>query len=262
LISGKLDRRRRALFWSTIASAAIHLIVLTLLFYAVVRLLIPRGSRETVSQTRTVTITKAAVPTPASTPAAPRHVRVVRQHQSAPATIPRHEIVRETAAPAPPAPHVHHVVVPSKLERDEAGFAREVAQLNEQNNPHAIPTIDPAARESSSKTYAFQIPASAHGDEHGNGFIFPTRSWHDNGRDCYYGRYEFTYPDGANESGDIVWPFCFDPSADPFKEPPHPIPFPLPLVGFRLSSDAELPPIEKQVYDEWAAGNAGTSVPK
>lgn len=258
MISGKLDRRRRALFWSTIASAAIHLIVLTLLFYAVVRLLIPRGSRETVSQTRTVTVTKSAVPTPAP----PRHVRPVQQHPSAPATTPRHELVRETAAPAPPAPRIHHIPVPSKLERDEAGFAREVAQLNQQNNPHAIPTIDPASRESSSKSYAFQIPASARGDEHGNGFIFPTRSWRDNGRDCYYGRYEFTYPDGANESGDIVWPFCFDPSADPFKEPPHPIPFPLPLVGFRLASDAQLPPIEKQVYDEWAAGNAGVSVPK
>jgi hypothetical protein len=258
LISGKIDRRRRALFWSTIASAAIHLIVLTLLFYAAVRLLTPRGSREVISQTRVVTITKAAAPTPAPQ----RQVRPVRQHQSAPATTPRHEIARVTAAPASPAPPVHRVEIPSKLERDEAGYAREVAQLNEQNNPHAIPTIDPAARESSSKSYAFQIPASAHGDEHGNGFIFPTRSWTDNGRNCYYGRYEFTYPDGANESGDIVWPFCFDPSADPFKEPPHPIPFPLPLVGFRLPSDTQLPPIEKQVYDEWAAGNAGISVPK
>ncbi|MGA7355932.1 MAG: hypothetical protein WBW76_10925, partial [Candidatus Cybelea sp.] len=81
MISGKLDRRRRALFWSTIASAAIHLIVLTLLFYAVVRLLTPRGSREVISQTRTVTITKAAV----ATPAPRRPVRPVRQHESAPA---------------------------------------------------------------------------------------------------------------------------------------------------------------------------------
>jgi hypothetical protein len=258
LISGKLDRRRRALFWSTIASAAIHLIVLTLLFYAAMRLLTPRGSREVISQTRTVTITKAAV----ATPAPRRPVRPVRQHESSPATTPRREIARITAAPASPAPPVRRVEMPSKLERDEAGFAREVAQLNAQNNPRAIPTIDPGARESSSKSYAFQIPASARGDEHGNGFIFPTRSWSDNGHDCYYGRYEYTYPDGANESGDIVWPFCFDPSTDPFKEPPHPIPFPLPLLGFKLPSDTQLPPIEKQVYEQWAAGNAGVSVPK
>jgi hypothetical protein len=258
LISGKLDRRRRALFWSAIASAAVHLIVLTLLFYAVARLLTPRGSREVISQTRIVTIAKAAVPTPPPR----RPVRPVRQHESSPATTPRREIAKITAAPASPAPPVRRVVMPSKLERDEAGFAHEVAQLNAQNNPHAIPTIDPGARESSSKSYAFQIPASARGDEHGNGFIFPTRSWSDNGRNCYYGRYEYTYPDGANESGDIVWPFCFDPSVDPFKEPPHPIPFPLPLLGFKLPSDEQLPPIEKQVYDQWAAGSAGVSAPK
>jgi hypothetical protein len=258
LISGKLDRRRRALFWSTIASAAIHIIVLTLLFYAVARLFVARGSREVVSQTRIMTVTKAALPTPAPQ----RPVRQLRQHESPPASTPRHEIVRVTAAPASPVPPVRHIEVPSKLERDEAGFAREVAQLNEQNNPHAIPTIDPAARESSSKSYAFQIPASAHGDEHGNGIITPTRSWSDNGRDCYYGRYEFTYPNGSMETGDIVWPFCFDPNADPFKEPPHPIPFPLPLLGFKLPSDVSLPPIEKEVYEEWEAANAGVSVPK
>jgi hypothetical protein len=259
LISGKLDRRRRALFWSTIASAAIHLILLTVLFYAVARLLIPRGSREVISQTRTVTITKAALPTPAPPRPVRRHIR---QHASPPATTPRHEIARETAAPAPRAPRVPHIEMPSKLERDEAGFAREVAQLNAQNDPHAIPTIDPGARESSTKSYAFQIPSSMRGEEHGNGIITPTRSWSDNGHDCYYGRYEYTYPDGAMETGDIVWPFCFDPSSDPFKEPPHPIPFPLPLLGFRLPSDEQLPPIEKAVYEEWAAGNAGVSVPK
>ncbi len=258
MISGTSDRRRRALFWSTIASAAIHLIVLTLLFYAVARIIVPHGSREVVSQTHVVTIAKIAPPTPA---ARPRPVRHVRQRESAPATTPRHEIAKEVLSPASPEPPQRHVPVPSRLERDQAGFAREVAQLNRQNDPHAMPTIDPSARQSSSKSYAFQIPSSMRGDEHGNGIITPVRSWRDKGRDCYYGRYEFTYPDGAMESGDIVWPFCFDPGSDPFKEPPHPIPFPLPLLGFRLPADAQLPPIEKEVYQQWAAGNGGVSVP-
>ena len=125
-------------------------------------------------------------------------------------------------------------MIPSKIERDQAGFAREVAQLNKQNDPHAIPTIDPGSQESATKNYAFTVPSALRGSEHGNGFITPTRRWRDNGLDCYYGRYEFTYPDGSMEDGEIVWPFCYYPGADPFTQPPHRIPFPFPLAGFKL----------------------------
>ena len=258
MISGRLDRRRRALFWSAVASAAIHFIVLTLLLAAIARLFITKGARETVAQTEIVTIKKAELPTP--TPVRPHKAKPVLQHASAPALTPPRELARPTTAPAPrqppQAPHI-----PSRIERDQAGFAREVAQLNQQNDPHAIPTIDPASRESATKTYSFDVPSSMRGDEHGNGIITPTRSWRENGLDCYYGRYEFTYPDGATESGDIVWPFCFDPGTDPFKQPPHPIPFPLPIVGFKLPPDAQMPPIERQVYQQWAAAGGGASTP-
>jgi len=257
VISAPLDNRRRALGLSTIASTAIHFIVLTLLFYAIARTFVPRGAREVVASTQVVTIKKEAL----STPAPMRPARHVQQRESAPAKTPRHELVRETTLPAPHEPPHHSPRVPSQLERDQAGFAREVAQLNSQNDPHAIPTIDPAARQSSTKSYAFNIPSSMRGDEHGNGIITPTRSWQEHGLDCYYGRYEYTYPDGAMESGNILWPFCFNPGSDPFKEPPHPIPFPLPLIGFRLPPDAEMPPIEKQVYQEWSAATGPTSPP-
>ena len=33
---------------------------------------------------------------------------------------------------------------------------------------------------------------------------------------------------------------------------PHPIPFPLPLPGYKLPPDTQLPPIEKSVYQQWA----------
>lgn len=257
MISGKPVRRRRALFWSTIASAVLHILILTLLFYAIARTIIPKGEREVVSQTTVVTIKKAAEPPPA-----PHHaVRPIRQRQSAPATVPRPELAHVTTRPAPPLATKRSISVPSKIERDEAGYAREVAQLNEQNDPHAIPTIDPAARESSTKSYSFDIPSSMRGSEHGNGIITPVQSWRKEGRDCYYGRYEYTYPDGATESGDIIWPFCFDPGSDPFKLPPHPIPFPLPMLGFKLPDDADMPPIEKSVYQEWAEESGASSAP-
>jgi hypothetical protein len=238
------------MLWSTIASAVIHLIVLTLLFYAVARVFVARGSREVVSQTKIVTIERAP-----PTPAPHRSVRhPVKARASSPAVVPRHELVKEVVARASPEPPLHRIVVPSRIQRDEAGYSREVAQLNAQNDPHAIPTIDPASRQSGTKSFAFE-PSSTRGNAQGNGIITPTRSWRDRGLDCYYGRYEYNYPDGATESGNIAWPFCFDPGSDPFKEPPHPIPFPLPLDGFKLPADAELPPIEKAVYREWAASN-------
>ena len=63
------------------------------------------------------------------------------------------------------------------------------------------------------------------------------------------------------ESGDIEWPFCYDPGSDPFKESPHQIPFPLPLPGYRLPADAQLPPIEKSSLPALGSGNAGVSSP-
>ena len=253
MISGTLDRRRCALLWSTLASAAIHIIVLTLLFYAVSRILITRGAKETVSQTNVTSIKELVHRKEAAV--TPRPHRAIRRQESAPAKVEAHELARVVKTAASPEPP-QRPTVPSNIERDTAGYAKEVAKLNALDDPHAIPTIDPGARGSTMKSYAFNIPSSLRGGDEGNGIITPTRSWHENGRDCYYGRYDFTYPDGAMESGDIVWPFCFDPGSDPFKEPPHPIPFPLPPVGFRLATDEALPPIEKSVYRQWAGGAA------
>jgi hypothetical protein len=249
LISGTFYRRRRALLWSTLASIAVHVILLTLLFYVAARIFVPRGEKEVVSQTTIVTIAKKASPKPAPARIVKRH----RQQESTPAKTPPHELVREVPVRAPREPQRRPTVV-SLVERDQTGFAHEVAQLNKEDDPHAIPTIDPSSQQSTRKSYQFAIPSSLRGSDQGNGIITPVQSWRADGRDCYYGRYEFTYPDGAMEDGTIVWPFCFDPDSDPFKEPPHPIPFPLPLPGFKLPANAQLPPIEKSVYQQWAAG--------
>jgi hypothetical protein len=257
LISGRFQRRHRALAWSTLASAAVHVIVLTLLFWAVAHVFIPRGAKETVTATTSVVIQHPAVRS-APTPVPARAVRRVAQHESAPARTPRRELAKEVAVRAPALPPPRPSIV-SPIQRDEAGYAREVAQLNKQNDVHAIPTIDPGSQESLTKSYQFAVPSQLRGEEHGNGIITPTRRWQDNGRDCYYGHYEFTYPDGAMETGDIVWPFCFDSDSDPFKEAPHEIPFPLPLDGFKLPPGTQLPPIEKTVYEHWAAENAGST---
>ena len=196
-------------------------------------------------------------------PAPARAVRQVRQRESAPARTVRRELYKEVIAKASPAPQ-RRPTVETQIERDRAGFSKEVAQLNQQDDPHAIPTIDPGTQESPTKQYGFSAPSSLRGEEHGNGIITPSKAWRDNGRDCYYGRYEFTYPDGAMENGNIFWPFCYDAGSDPFKLPPHEIPFPLPLPGYKASAEdlAAMPPIEKDVYEKWAGSSGGGSVPQ
>jgi hypothetical protein len=169
-----------------------------------------------------------------------------------------HELSRENPnAPSQPPPQHVAINVPrttavSKLQHDRTAFAAEVAQLNKGNDPHAIPTIDPAARGSATKDYAFQAGASQ-GSDHGNGIITPVRSWQAGGKDCYFARYEYTYPTGAMEDGTIVWPICYDPGSDPFHLPPHPMEFPLPMLGFVLPAGTELPPLEKDAYQRYEA---------
>ena len=238
--------------WSILASAALHVAVLSLLFYALARIVLtPKGAREQVSETTKISIEAPVKPTPA-----PQR-RALRKpvHVLPPAAAPmHHELAKENVAARPQPPERPHTTA-SSIQRDQATFANEVAQLNRGNDPHAIPTIDPGSAVSASKSYAFDVGRLNSGDSNGNGIITPVRGWQDRGRDCYYARYEYTYPNGASEEGSIVWPVCYDPGSDPFHEPPHPMPFPLPMAGYTLPVGTILPPLEKQAYDDWAASN-------
>ncbi|MBV8371984.1 MAG: hypothetical protein JOY69_01885 [Candidatus Eremiobacteraeota bacterium] len=239
--------------WSAIVSAALHLAIVSLFLYALARLVItPKGNGEQVSETTTISIEVRPSPKPA-----PKQ-RIRRAHvqaQAASSAPTRHEIAKEVAA-APVQPRrIPHIPAVSSIERDRTSFANEVARLNARSDPHAIPTIDPAQAQSSSKTYAFDAARSSEGGAHGNGIITPIQSWQDHGLDCYYARYEYTYASGASEEGRIAWPVCFEPASDPFHEPPHPMPFPLPQPGYALPPGTEMPPLEKQVYDEWISSH-------
>jgi hypothetical protein len=258
VLSGTEDRSRIRLSWATLASALLHLLFLTLIFYAARLIFTNAGAKEKMSQTTVITIEQRRPIVTLPTPQPHRVVKQIQHPVAAPpaAITPRHEIARQVAKAAsqPPPPH-HHPTVASQVALDEAGYAKEVATLNKGDDPHAIPTIDPSTRGSSMKSYAFNPGQSNDGSDHGNGIITPTQSWHDHGMDCYYGRYEYTYPDGAEEDGNIAWPFCYPPDSDPFKGPPHLMPFPDPLPGYSLPPGTELPPLEKQFYQQWAASS-------
>jgi len=262
MISASAPRRRGAFAWSSAGSLFVHLLLILVISLLVRHFTITEAARESVAQTTLARIERRPRPTPPPVRhrAALPHVRRVVRSEVLPAAAPRHELARAVVVPATPQPpqRAPHRRAPSlNLARDEAGFSREVARLNAANDAHAVPTIDPATRGPSEKSYSFSPASSQHGQDSGNGIIIPVRRWKEGDDDCYYGRYEFTYPSGAEESGDIVWPFCFDAASDPFKQSPHLIPFPLPLPGYRLPSGTFLPPIEKSVYQQWAAQNGG-----
>jgi hypothetical protein len=236
---------------SSLVSAALHVAVLTLLFFAFRAILTPTGSRETVSETTAISIERAAPqPRKPKRTLRPHHHETVAAVQQ-PA---HHELARESPEAPPQPPKQRSKPETSALSHDRQAFADEVAQLNKGNDPHAIPTIDPSSAQPASKSYSFDAH-STEGSDNGNGIIYPVKSWHDGGQDCYYARYTYTYASGAMEDGNIAWPVCFDPAHDPFHLPPHPMPFPLPIAGYVLPPGTELPPLEKLVYDQWAASN-------
>ncbi|MGA7201708.1 MAG: hypothetical protein WBX26_07760, partial [Candidatus Cybelea sp.] len=65
MISGRYERRRRALLWSALVSVAVHIVVLALLFWAVVHVFVARGTKEIVTSTTTITIQQPPRSTPA-----------------------------------------------------------------------------------------------------------------------------------------------------------------------------------------------------
>jgi hypothetical protein len=248
MISGTLARRRRVLAWSALASLILNVTILIVVLRIAPRIFGEPHTPEKVSATTLIRMEKpAATPPPAAQPAKP-----VVTHALPPppaAAPPIHDLSHDDvhAPPAPPAPR-HPSTIESRIVADQRGFADTVAKLNAANDPHAIATIDPGTQESASKSYGFRAPGAA---SEGNGIITPSQDWHEHGEDCYYAHYEYTYPDGAEETGNIVWPVCFDPGADPFKQGRHQMPFPLPLAGYRLPPGTDLPPIERDVYAQW-----------
>ena len=249
MITATPQRRGRNFFWALAASTAIMTVVAALIPSHL--LVFIQGAPEVFSRTETVSIERSTPvpPAPVATSVPTVQPKSVATPVPAAAAEPApavHELAKEALHAPPQPPQRPHAKVDA-LARDRTAFDREVAQLNAQNDPHAIPTIDPATQASASKSYSLELPNG----ERGNGEIFPTHEWHERGLDCYYGRYEYTYPDGSQEAAAIAWPFCFPPAADPFHRASHLMPMPFPMPGYVLPAGTQLPPLEKQVYEDW-----------
>ncbi|HTU71502.1 MAG TPA: hypothetical protein VMF11_14460 [Candidatus Baltobacteraceae bacterium] len=178
--------------------------------------------------------------------------RVVKQPEAQPTEIAR---IEPTAPPQPrSAPKkVRQGTLAEQLAQQEVAFQHEAQQLNAQQAPLSIATIDPNQRAAATRSYHMNFSGTTELQGHGEGFLIPLRAWGENGMHCYYGQYHWLYPTGGTEVANIPWAFCFPPNDDPIARGIREFPFPLPLPGYRVPAGTYLYPIEKEVYDFWLA---------
>ncbi len=142
-----------------------------------------------------------------------------------------------------------------QLAQQQVAFQHETQQLNAQRNPLSVATIDPSERESATKSYKMNFSGNAELAGRGEGFVYPLRSWIDNGLHCYYVQYQWLYPTGGTEVGNVPWPFCYPPNNDLIARRLRQIPFQPPQPGYQLPAGTYLYPIEKDVYEAWLSGH-------
>jgi hypothetical protein len=137
------------------------------------------------------------------------------------------------------------------LAQQQAAFQRETQAINANRAPLTNATIDPNSRPRSEPDYHMDIAGMRTASGPGDGFLTALTHWTDHGYHCYYGRYDWQYPDGGTETANIPWPFCYTPREDPIIRGYRRFPFPLPLPGYRLPAGTDLQPVEKRVYNLW-----------
>jgi hypothetical protein len=119
-----------------------------------------------------------------------------------------------------------------QIARMDQEFAKTIAQTRSLVNPLRV-NPDPAA---APKRYRIQLAGVLGHLHHGQGIYYPIKGWRSGGFDYYYVAYEFTYPDGTLETGNVPWPIHFAPNDDPFVSPDvgmlQRTPLPPPPAGF------------------------------
>ena len=99
---------------------------------------------------------------------------------------------------------------PQRVAALQRAFARML-----QGSPGDVVQVskDPAA---APKRYQLQLRGKLGHLHRGEGIYYPIRGWRAGSLDYYYVAYEYTYPDGRIESGNVPWPIHFAPDIDPF----------------------------------------------
>jgi hypothetical protein len=151
---------------------------------------------------------------------------------------PRHELARNDprAVASQAAPHAAPTIDTITLERQERQYAKVIAQAKADNNPLAVPSSTPAAY----KPYTLSFAGVNNHLHAGEGVLYPTKSWRQDGYDYYYVDYSVVFADGASDEGHVPWPIRYRPGEDPFVLHYEHFPLPAPLPGYVLPQ-SELP---------------------
>lgn len=247
-LSVRRARRARPLFWFTLASAVLHVVVLSLVATYLLRAIFPVQQKPqivTVAISSATRIEHRAVPQPVKQPVPAREQpkTVAQQEPQAPA---RPEPVRHPAQrrelSRPQRPDLA-----AQLAADNRAYERTVAQLKAQDNPlagDAIPSAAPAAP----KRYTLNL-SGKFGQPHPEGVLYPLKRWTDGAYVYYYVRYTAEYADGSTEEGEVPWPIRFPLHADPFARGIHEMPLPGPPEGYLAPDGIAMTPLVQNCYD-------------
>ena len=148
------------------------------------------------------------MPTPAPPP---RHSSIRAPARVGSRDLPRHEIARMTRLPAPPQPprftaaslRKSNATKPASRMRSPSSTIKTTPTQSRRS------TLRHASRRARATVSTSVIVARRRARQRHH---HADAKLAQDGEDCYYGRYEYTYPDGARESGNISWPFCYDPA--------------------------------------------------
>lgn len=229
-------RRYRVLAIAIVLSVAIHFVVGPLLsrFHHAQP---SDNSSDFVVTSTSLRISRKTVPQP--------HPRPQPHVRPQPRILPHRTIAQTIVAPkllTTPQPRgVQPRAVPSidtiTLEREQRQYEKTIAQAKADNNPLAVPSSTPAAY----KRYTLSFAGiNSHLLHAGEGVLYPTKSWQQDGYDYYYVDYTVVFADGTHDEGHVPWPIRYRPGEDPFVRHYQHFPLPAPLPGYVLPQ-SELP---------------------
>lgn len=241
-------RHARPLFWYMLASAILHVVLLSLLATFLLHAIFPVEQKPqiiSVAISSALHIERRAVPQPVKQPAPPQPRTIAQQPQQAPS---RPEPVRrpsqqrrELSRPRRPD------LTEAQLAADNRAYERTIAQLKAQDNPlagDALPSAPPAAM----KRYTLNL-SGRFGKPQPEGVLYPIKRWTDGEYVYYYVRYTAEYADGSTEEGDVPWPIHFPLRADPFAHGIHQMPLPGPPDDYLAPQGVSMAPLVRNCYD-------------
>jgi hypothetical protein len=256
-VSIQRTKRPRPLFWFTLLSAALHVLVLSLIVRYLLPTVLPQIERQPilVALSTSLRIEKRARPQPARQPAqrAPqepkpqqplRHRAMVAESA---ASEDAHTDRRSHQPQARVAKPAEGDQVAMQLRRDSQALAQTAARLSSEDSPQAglaTSTAPPAAP----KRYTLDFSGSD-GKAQPEGVLYPMKRWTDGSYAYYYVRYLVYYNDGTTETGSVPWPIRFLIADDPFIRGIHHMPLPGPPTDYVLPSDASVTPLVRHCYD-------------